>query len=164
MGGRKERSSSYPPAPPHYSTHSFFPLVFSLQPYPLPVWAGPCQGLCLSPWFDIPLIMVRWGGEYRSLHVSLHLLPPAHPFPCQIVMLWQNGENQLNVSSVCTSDFSSIDGCIHSVVCFACEGRGVQRTTRRGGGGGLLTDSSWGRLSPARHFTRQPADMTANAG
>lgn len=79
------------------------PISPSLPPLspPLPVWAGPCQGLCLSPSFDMPLIMVRWGNTTPCLSLSIFssLHCAAHPLPCQAAMLLQNGENQFNASS-----------------------------------------------------------------
>lgn len=43
-------------------------------------------------------------------------------------------------------------------VCVHMHGKGGKS------GRGLLTDSSWGTFVAARHFSRQPADMTAEAG
>lgn len=87
-------------------------------------------------------------------------------------MQLQNGENQLNVSSlkaVCTvkiqqADFSSTDGRIHSdgslcvrLCVHVWEGRERKK--------GRVTDRlKLGTFVAARHFSRQPADMTAKAG
>ena len=102
------------PLPPHLKLPAlpYIPISIyspaSLVPAPssqsLPVWAGPCQGLCLSPSFDMPLIMVRWGNTTLCVSLSIFslLYSSAHPLPCQNVMLLQNGENQLNVSSLKT--------------------------------------------------------------
>lgn len=99
--------SIYPPA-------SLVPASLPPPSQSLPVWAGPCQGLCLSPSFDMPLIMVRWGNTTLCMSLSIFslLYSSAHPLPCQNVMLLQNGENQLNVSSlkaVCTVKIQQAD-------------------------------------------------------
>lgn len=87
----------------------FFPSPFSIYspaclvpasppppPFPLSppsslssLWAGPCQGVCLSPSFDMPLMMARWGNTTlcMSLHIFSLLYSYAHPLPSQNVML-----------------------------------------------------------------------------
>lgn len=55
-----------------FSSFLSIPLLPSLPTSPLlPVWAGPCQGLCLSPSFDMLLIMVRSGNTTLCLSLSI---------------------------------------------------------------------------------------------
>lgn len=85
--GRWEVVRSFSSSPAlSFSSFTSFPLVifffFLSVPLPpslplwllLPVWAGPCQGLCLSPSFDMPLIMVRWGNTTLCLSCSIFSL------------------------------------------------------------------------------------------
>lgn len=55
-----------------FSSFLSIPLLPLLPTSPLlPVWAGPCQGLCLSPSFDMLLIMVRSGNTTLCLSLSI---------------------------------------------------------------------------------------------
>lgn len=86
-------------------------------------------------------------------------------------MLLQNGENQLNVSSlkaVCTVKIQQADFFKHRraytfrwVSVCACMGREGEEKKR---GGGFTDRLKLGTFVAARHFSRQPADMTAKAG
>lgn len=116
------------------------------------MWAGPCRGLCLSPSFDMRLIMVRRGNTALLTSLSIFsLLRPRPPLPRQNVTPPPNGENRWKARSpqaVCgvqipPADSSSLDGC------------------RRGGRG--PDTLKLGTLVAARHFCRQPTDMTGEA-
>lgn len=149
---------------PHFYLFPCFPCSYPPPPsHPLPVWAGPCQGLCLSPSFDMPLIMVRWGNTTLCMSLSIFslLYSSAHPLPCQNVMLLlkkkerkrKSIERELSEGWLCCIDTASrffkhrlvyTFGCV--CVCVHMHGKGGKS------GKGLLTDSSWGRLSPLVTF------------
>lgn len=101
-------------------------------------------------------------GEYHTLPVSLHLLLlllySAHPLPCQDVTLLPNGENQSNASSlkaVCIDIASRFfkQRCMYTSACVRIRVEvGEERKKKEGGEERLVTDSSWGRLSPLVTF------------
>lgn len=111
-------------------------------------------------------------GKYHTLPVSLHLLLlllySAHPLPCQDVTLLPNGENQSHVSSlkaVCI-DIASRFFKQRFVYTSACVRIRVEvGEERKKKEGGEVSDRlKLGTFVAARHFSRQPADMTAKAG
>lgn len=118
-------------------------------PRPPPVWAGPCRGLCLSPSFDMRPIMVRRGNT--ALLTSLSILPPPPPECHAAAKQSKSMEGELSEGCLRRSDT-------------AADSSSVRGCRRRGGGAGVLTDSSWGRLSPLVTFPVGGHDRRGGGG